>query len=170
MRHVESICPWTWFWKLNWYCFLASFNCLEPEIQLGKKYIDMNRWMLFHLQSEYTSGILYWDVFLKECQQFRYSHPVHMLRILSIIKCALVEDFWSYLILCIKELLYVGPLPFFLSLLTWVAPCLKGKQRCKMILKQDICFCLSHQFALANWNIASYEKISPLGTACLYIL
>ena len=53
----------------------------------------MNRWMLFHLQSEYTSGILYWDVFFKECQQFRYSHPVHMLRILLIIKYALVKDF-----------------------------------------------------------------------------
>ncbi|KAB0362004.1 hypothetical protein FD754_006160 [Muntiacus muntjak] len=28
----------------------------------------MNRWMLFHLQSEYTSGILYWDL---------PSHPGH---------------------------------------------------------------------------------------------
>ena len=126
MRYVESIWQCAWFWKLNWYCFLASFNCLEPEIQLGEKkkniyiytyiYIYMNRWVLFllhfHLQSECTSGILYWDVFFKECQQFRYSQPVHILRILLIIKCALIKGFWFYLILYIKEL--VGS--FFLSL------------------------------------------------------
>lgn len=28
----------------------------------------MNRWMLFHFQSECTYGLLYWDVFFKECQ------------------------------------------------------------------------------------------------------
>lgn len=147
MRYVESIWQCAWFWKLNWYCFLASFNCLEQEIQLGEKkiYIYMNRWVLFHLQSECTSGILYWDVFFKECQQFRYSQPVHILRILLIIKCALIKGFWFYLILYIKELLESFFLSLFLSFI-WVPPHLKGKQKLKMIVKRNFFFCLSHKF------------------------